>query len=130
MIRKANLVLLAFLPLLAVAFILVNVKVGWADDPEYSAGCPNVIGTVNTCPEGWHPEYVSGMNEKPFNTCHTGDFNGTIMCCEYESRYFTCISPSNISQGLYGPVEYYRGSRPNASYPCDHSSGTCGGTPV
>ncbi len=74
MIRKANFVLLAFLPLLAVIFILSNTRTGYADDP---APCPNVIGSSNVCPEGWEPVHASGT----FYTSHVNTYDGVTWCC-------------------------------------------------
>lgn len=119
MIRKANFFLLAALPLLAIAFILTNVRTGRATD--YSGECPNVIGTVNVCPDGWTPEYTGGVNGGPLSTCHSGVYNGQSHCCQYETWYVTCRN-GLVVQGLYGPVEYFRGSRPY--YNCT-SNGTC-----
>lgn len=51
MIRKANFVCLVLLPLMVVSFLMVHIRISQAT--SYSGPCPNVIGTVDWCEEGW-----------------------------------------------------------------------------
>ncbi len=128
MIRKANVICLALLPLMVLTLVLTNLKIGQAT--SYSGPCPNVIGTMYQCPEGWTPSYAPAS---PHGTCHTGTYTGwdpqnsrwvsVQLCCQYSSRYVVCTDSNGFQDAtLYGPVEYFRST---ASMPC--SSGYCPG---
>lgn len=123
MIRKLNLGLLAFLPLLVLLFGVLSIRT--ASATTYVGGCPNVIGSVENCEPGWSRSIVDYVP-----TCHTMTFqygpglSGTN-CCQYDTQRYTCVNDADplLSRGFY-QVEYFR----SQNYTACLGSGVCGYT--
>ncbi len=121
MIRKLNLGLLTSLPLLALLFGVLCVRTALATD--YEGACPNVIGTVENCPEGTHFKYTGNPDdmESPFNTCHGVTYrgwDGAVIgtgCCQYDSWWVECVPDTNPDPNVHymtgGMAEYFRSHR-------------------